>query len=141
MTRDEMLVHLAQENVALSERVTELEIQSRFALNNQRMFKPGAIMDAKGQREMITGWDAYANHGGRAYTLTVLETEYIANIVADMAKEKVDNGDTRPVEEIIAECRTAYWQQREQREAERDRAGDGRSDPESIVNPTTGRAH
>lgn len=138
MTREEYLVHLGQQIGALSARVAEVEIQARFALNNQRMFKPNAIVDAKGQREMINGWDAYTQHGGRDYTLTVLERELIANIVADAAKVKVDNGDTRPIEDIIKECSAEYWQQRQ---ADEDRESDSGRDLEPAIDPATGRAH
>lgn len=152
MTRDErlqrcerLIVRALKQNDRLSERITELEVQSRFVMSCLKMKKPGTtagLLDADNRPviEIIDGWAAYTHFGGREKTLELLQEEFIELRLLDAVQEKIKNGDTRPYEEIRSECEAIFNAARQ--EAEAANQSDGRRDLESEhVDVSPGTAH
>lgn len=130
---------LIDDNQELRARVTELEVQARFALGSLVVKRPitGGIVTAPGQptHEIVDGWTVYVRHGGRDFTLNLLDAEFHNTQIALRVQEKIANGDARPMEDIIEDVTTAYRADRAAHEADRQSDGgrDSRSDDEAAA--------
>jgi hypothetical protein len=142
MTRDERLDRceriLASIRVTaqfLSERVSELEIQTRFMLSLMRVAKPGTATtlvgaNGKPQLEIVDGFTIYHAFGGRAKTLDLLETELLTVRFTERALEIKHAGDARTVEAILDALIVEFRAQREEESLTRDHRPDTDADSE-----------
>lgn len=152
MTRDERLIRLERTMQALienqqafSERLTEVEVQARFALSIIKVAKrpDTALVTENGEPriEIMDGWTAYSKSDGRDKMLDILEREYLTPRFTEQGLEIKHAGDPRTVEAIIDSLIDDY---RTKRDAIADAAfqpsadGDGSDAPQEPDAPANG---
>lgn len=145
MTRDQLerqVRELTDTALLQSERIAEMEVQTRFLMNAMRMIKPGMRpstvigVDGKPARlATIDGHEAYTRYGGRQQTLDILSAELRGRILLATAMELIeDHGDTRPIHEIL----TALAAKDHQRDRDGSGEDGGGSDPHAPSDAAVG---
>lgn len=144
VSRDELLQNLLRavpvldnEIQRLRARITELEIQSRFAMGSilvKRAVASGVIVPGQPTHEIVDGYTVYERFGGREATINILEAEFHATQIAMRVQQRKANGDARPYEEIISDVEAAYRE-----EIAANAQSDSRSDREPGTDAAPGR--